>query len=99
MWCVWGGGGGLSIPSGVSVAVGDVVTCGTGNQISPKSRSLTGLHLLLVTLSLSCQITCGSVAANISALPLSGLPHTSTTLCVVMCGAALVNKSVSITES
>ena len=30
-----GGGGGLSIPSGVSDAVGDVVTCGTGNQISP----------------------------------------------------------------
>ena len=65
----------MSIPSAVDVAVGDVVSCGTGYQISPNLRVLTGLRPPSVTLSLSCWITCGSVAANISALPLSGLPH------------------------
>ena len=47
-WC-WGGG---SILSGVSVAAGDVVSCGTGNQISLNLRVLTGLRPPLVTLSL-----------------------------------------------
>ena len=80
MWYV-GGGGGLTIPSGVNVAVGDVVSRGTGNQISSNLRVLTGLRPPSVTLSLGCWITCGSVAANISALPLSGLPHISVPLC------------------
>ena len=76
VWCGgWGGGG--SILSGVSIAAGDVVSCGTGNQISLNPRGLTGLRPPLVTLSLRCWITCGSVAANISALPLSGFPHIS----------------------
>ena len=34
-----------------------------------------------MTLTLCCQITCGSVAANINALPLSHLPHISLPLC------------------
>ena len=74
-------GGGGSILSGVSVAAGDVVSCGTGNQISLNLRVLTGLHPPSVPLTLSCRITCGSIATNISALPLSGLPHLSLSLC------------------
>ena len=78
MWC----GGGLSIPSGVSVAVGDGVSSGIGNQISPNFLVLTGLCLPSVTLSLSCRITRGSVAANINAFPpLSGPPHISVHMC------------------
>ena len=53
---VCGGGGGLTIPSGVNVALGDVVSHGTGNQISLNLRVLTGLRPPLVTLSLSCWI-------------------------------------------
>ena len=47
------------------------------NQISLNLRVLMVLRPPSVTLSLRCWITCGSVAANISALPLSGLPHLS----------------------
>ena len=50
----WCGGGGGSILSGVSVAAGDVVSCGTGNQISLNLRVLTWLRPPLVTLSLRC---------------------------------------------
>ena len=82
VWCVGGGG---SILSGVSVAAGDVVSCGTGNQISLNLPVLTGLRPPLVTLSLRCRITCGLVAANISALPLSRLPQISVPL-YVCCG-------------
>ena len=79
-WGVGGVGGDLPVLS-VSIAVGDVVSCGTGNQIFLNLRVLTGLRPPSVTLSLSCRITCGSVAANISALPLSHLPHLSVPLC------------------
>ena len=71
---VLGGGSNLS---GDSVAVGVMVSCGTGNQSSLNLRVLTGLRPPLVTLSLRCWIIYGSVAANIRALPLSGFPHLS----------------------
>ena len=34
-----------------------------------------------MALSLCCRVTCGSVATNINALPLSGLPHIPVPLC------------------
>ena len=85
MWCGGGRGGGGSILSGASVAAGDVVFSGTGNQISLNLRVPTGLRPPSVTLSLSCRINYGLVAANISALPLSHLPHIPMPLCVC-CG-------------
>ena len=65
----------MSIPSGVSVVVGDTASCGTSNQISPNIRVLTGLRPPLVALYPSLWFTCGSVAANISAPPLFSPPH------------------------
>ena len=78
---VWCGGGGGSNMSGAGVVAGDVVSCGSGNQISLNLRVLTGLRQPSVTLSLICQITCDSVTANINNLPLFDLPHLSLSLC------------------
>ena len=60
-------------------------------------RVLTGLRPPSVTHNpqLPCRISCGWVAANISALPLSHLPHISVPLCVC-CG---VWSSVLLCES
>ena len=75
------GGGGGSVPSGVSVAVGDAASCGTGNQINPNIRVLMGLCPPSVTLSPGLRFTCGPVAANIPAPPLFSPPHLPVPLC------------------
>ena len=55
------------------VVVVDAASCGTGYQISPNIRVLTGLRPPLVTLSPGLRFTYGSVAANMSApAPLQG---------------------------
>ena len=85
-WCccgfsgVWRGGGG-SVPSGVSVVVGDVASHGTGNQINPNIQVMTGLRPPSVTLSPGLQLTCGLVAANISAPPLFNPPQLTMATC------------------
>ena len=78
------------------VLVGAVVSCGTGNQISPSLQVLTGLRSPLVTLSLNCQITYGSGSPVVRSPPTlvpfhSLVSPTSPCPCVVVvvCGAAL----------
>ena len=61
--------------------VGDVASCGTGNQLSPNICILMGLRPPSVTLSPSFGFSCGSVAANISAPPLCSPPHFAVPLC------------------